>query len=272
MAFTTPDRGSRRREHGILVDMIDPATRDYEGEGPAVHHGPPHPCPYLPGRTAENEYLVLPRLPPDAYQSLMDRGFRRSGVVVYRPVCTGCRECVPIRIAVADFKISRSQRRILRRNTDVTVRVDQPSFSEEKHRLFVAYLRTQHDGSMSEARADFEEFLYHSPTTTLEMTYLLEGRLVAVGIVDLCPTALSSVYFFFDPAFHRRSLGIFGGLCEIEECRRRGLSWWYLGYYVRDCGRMNYKACFRPHELLDPGGNWNRIDPTLHAVCPPRPR
>ncbi len=238
--------------------MKEPASRQFVDVGSVVHRGPPHDCPYLPDRKAQNAYILSTSLPPEEYQGLMDRGYRRSGLVVYRPICTGCRECVPIRIPVAEFTPSRSQRRILRRNSDVQVRLGAPTITEEKHRLFVAYLRDQHDGSMSEEMASFEEFLYFSPTDTLEMTYFIDDRLVAVGIVDVCPEALSSVYFFFDPDFGRRSLGIFGGLCEIEECRRRGLIYWYLGYYIRDCGRMNYKAQFRPFELLVSPGRWLR--------------
>lgn len=163
-----------------------------------------------------------------------------------------------MRVRVSEFSPSRSQRRVLKRNADVEVRIGPPQADDEKHRLFSAYLGYQHDGTMSDDRADFEQFLYHSPTQTLEMTYHAAGRLVAVGIVDVCPTAISSVYFFFDPAESKRSLGVFGGLREIEECHRRGLPYWYLGYFVRDCRSMNYKASYGPHELLDARGDWQQ--------------
>ena len=91
------------------------------------------------------------------------------------------------------------------------------------------------------------------------MTYRVAGRLVGVGVLDLCPGAASSVYFYFDPAESRRSLGVFSALCEIEECRRRGLEHWYIGFHVAGCGKMEYKARFRPHELLGPDGIWREI-------------
>lgn len=228
-----------------------------------IRRGPNHACPYLPDRTATNEYTYIPALPPQDYLTLMNRGFRRSGEFVYRPVCDGCSECVPIRIPVAHFSRSRSQQRVARRNADVSVSIGPPIPTDDRHALFCRYLRHQHDGSMSDRREDFEDFLYRSPTTTLEMTYAVESRIVAIGIVDVCPPALSSVYFYFDPDEARRSLGIFGGLCEIEECRRRGIAYWYLGYYVRDCRRMNYKASFRPYELLDRRRGW--------IAAPPQP-
>lgn len=223
--------------------------------------GPPHPCPYLPGRIAVSEAAYFGWLEPAAYQLLMDLGFRRSGRVVYRMACPDCRECMPIRVPVNRFEPSRSQRRVFRRNEDVQVEVDRPRPSDEKWRIYEDYLTRRHDGTMSEDRESFEQFLYEPATETLEMVYRIDGRIVGVGIVDACPGCLSSVYFYFDPAESRRGMGTFGALREIEECRRRGLPYWYAGFYVRDCRRMNYKAGFRPHELLGADGVWRSGQP-----------
>jgi arginine-tRNA-protein transferase len=221
-----------------------------------LFRGAPHPCSYLPGQVAINEFSVGIGMDAAGYQDLMDRGFRRSGEVIYRPACQSCRECIPIRVPVERFQISRSQRRVFRKNIDVQVEIGPPELTDEKWEVYSNYLSAMHDGSMSNCREDQKEFLYQSPIDTQEMVYRIDGRVVAVGIVDVCPNALSSVYFFFDPAFARRSLGIFGALKEIEECRRRGLPYWYIGYYVRHCRRMNYKAQFTPYELLREDGVW----------------
>lgn len=187
----------------------------------------------------------------------MDLGFRRSGDMVYRPDCPGCRECVPIRVPVDRFEPSRSQRRVLHRNTDVMVEIAPPTATDEKYAVYTAYQRHQHGDEQESSRADFEAFLYRSPGETFEMTYRIGPRVFAAGIIDVTSEALSSVYFYFDPVEARRSPGVFGALAEIEECRRRGVPYWYLGFYVRDCRRMNYKASFRPHELLDTlTGRW----------------
>jgi len=238
------------------------ATQDSPDNTPnsaPLYVGEPHPCPYLPGRTARDVFLTESELDPAAYEALMDCGFRRSGTVVYRPICDGCRECVQLRVPVAAFCLSRSQRRVLRRNLDVRVEIGTPVCTDEKWRIFVRYLRHQHDGTMSEDREAFERFLYGSPTRTLEMVYRLGRRIVGVGLVDVCPSALSSVYFFFEPKEARRSLGVFGALREIDECRNRGPPYWYAGFFVRDCTRMNYKAAFRPFELLGSDGQWRRF-------------
>ena len=64
---------------------------------------PPHACAYLPGRTTTLRAFYTGRLPGRLYHDFMDAGFRRSGRVVYQPVCQGCRACVPLRVPVAEF-------------------------------------------------------------------------------------------------------------------------------------------------------------------------
>jgi leucyl-tRNA---protein transferase len=173
---------------------------------------------------------------------------------------------------VREFAASRSQRRVQKRNADVRVTIEVPNPTDQKWLMDRAYRHWQHDDGAGDEREDFEEFLYQSPleeagrSLTLEMCYWIEDRLAAAGIVDVCPQAISSVYFYFDPLYARRSLGVFSALCEIEECRRRGLAYWYIGFYIRECRRMNYKAQYRPHELLGRDGRWQR--PSTEGVQP----
>ena len=112
----------------------------------------------------------------------------------------------------------------------------------------------EEDGSPAELHG----FLYSSPIDTLEMTYVLDGRVVAVGIADVEPAALSAVYCYFEPSLAARSLGVFNVLRLVEECRRRGLPHLYLGYYVEACRTMEYKADYRPCEILEPGRGFVR--------------
>lgn len=227
----------------------------------------PHPCSYLSGRTAITEYSVPgafapigtnPPLTAEDYQALMDAGFRRSGIAVYRTACESCRECVPIRVPVATFRRSRSQRRVLRRNHDVAVTLDKPRASDEKYRIFAAYQRDHHDSDAVDSYAQFKEFLYRSPVQSLEMVCRIGEAIAGVGIVDVASQSLSSVYFYFDPAHARRSLGTFSALMEIDLCRQIGKPYWYAGYYIRECERMNYKAAFEPYELLHEDGRWRQ--------------
>lgn len=222
--------------------------------------GEHRPCTYLPGREALHEGFAAENLSGEAYRAFLDRGFRRSGHSIYRPVCNTCRKCRQLRVSVAGFVLSRSQRRVWRRNGDVVVSItDKPQPTEEKWRLFFAYLNSQHDGRMITRYDDFVAFLYASPIETLEFSYKLGGRLAGVGIVDRCDGALSSVYMYFDPAFGFRSLGTFSVLTEIDYCRRSGLAYYYMGYWVADSKSMDYKARFQPHEVLDESFVWEKV-------------
>ncbi|HMQ16206.1 MAG TPA: arginyltransferase [Phycisphaerae bacterium] len=220
--------------------------------------GPVQTCPYLPDQQARMQYALVADGLPRVYRRLMDERFRRSGDMVYRPMCPACSACVPIRVHVGEFRPSRSQRRVLSRNRDVTVAVGPLGTDDEHYDLYARYQLTIHDGQMLGSRADFEHFLGRSPVESFEMAYRVGGRLVGVGVIDAFADALSSVYFYYEPDEARRSLGVYSGLCEIEHCRRRGLAYWYIGYHVAGCRKMDYKAQFRPHELLGAGGAWTR--------------
>jgi arginine-tRNA-protein transferase len=220
--------------------------------------GPATACPYLPGREARHASLLPAPLLPGVYHSLMDLNFRRAGRVFYRPRCEGCDECRMIRVPVHEFRPSRAQRRCGRRNADLEVSVGEPEPDPEKLALYRRYLGHRHDGQMQGSPEEFHGFLYSSPLETLELVYRLEGRVVAVGLADAEPEALSAVYCYFDPELERRSLGVFNVLRLVEEARLRRSTWVYLGFYVAGCAAMSYKAGYRPCELFRSDGGWER--------------
>jgi len=83
-----------------------------------------------------------------------------------------------------------------------------------------------------------------------EMAYFEGERLVGIGLVDVTPRALSSIYFFYHPEVAASSLGVASVLFEIEWARRMGCTHLYLGYRVSNCPSTAYKAQYGPHELL----------------------
>lgn len=220
----------------------------------------PQDCAYLPGRAAVLQVALVRSPTATVYQQLMDRNYRRSGRLFYRPQCGSCRACIGMRVPVERFAPSRSQRRVLRRCADVQVAIGPPVCDQERFDIYSAYQEQVHDQQMQMDYDRFAEFFFESPISTLEFTYRLDGRLVAAGVVDATPTALSSVYFYYDPRQARRSLGVFSALVEIEECRRRGLAHWYTGYWVPGCSKMAYKSAFRPFELLSSTGEWRAAE------------
>ena len=224
-----------------------------------------HECSYLPDRSARTLFVdPLARINAPTYQSLLEQGFRRSGSHIYRPACRHCRACVSLRIPVCAFAADRSQRRNFRTNA-ATVRVQdrRPTFDPEHFDLYRRYLLARHpDGAMAEGTADnYRDFLidpWGGETRLLE--FRLGERLIAVAATDVTPGGLSAVYTFFDPALSARSPGTFAILCQIEAARGLGLPYLYLGYWIEDCRKMNYKTRFRPVEAWN-GRCWDRCDP-----------
>lgn len=199
-------------------------------------------------------------VPAAAYRMLLDTGFRRSGRVFYQPVCRGCRACVPMRVVVNRFAPTRSQRRAAKRNSDLVVSEHAPAPTDEKYDLYRRYLAHRHDGQQSDSYGDFVSFLCDSPTRTVEFQYRDgQGDLLGVGICDLMPGAVSTAYFYFDPDAHRRSIGVFSVLHEIDFARRNRCDYYYLGYWIAGSETMDYKSRYQPCEALCTDGVWREL-------------
>ena len=226
-----------------------------------------HDCPYLPGNIARSRAFAAREVDPAVYHTFMDAGFRRSGTLFYQPTCSACRQCLPLRVPVNSFAPSKSQRRARTRNADVTVTEVDPAPTDEKYDLYRRYVTEWHTGTMDSDREGFERFLYDSPVRTREFEYRdAAGRLLAVGLADVCGKSFSSVYLYFDPAEQRRGLGTYAVLWELDHCRRAGVAFYYFGYWVRDCPAMTYKAKFRPCEILGSDGTWRLMEQTTEPV------
>ena len=212
-----------------------------------------HPCSYLPTEQATTLFLD-PSQPMDAqvYAELSEVGFRRSGDHLYRPHCQNCSACVPARLPAADFTPNRQQRRIRSRNADLQVQAARPTFSEEYYDLYASYIEQRHaDGDMYPPnREQFSTFLVRDLPFSRFYEFRLDGRLLAVAVTDVLPNGLSAVYTFYDPDEEHRSLGRYAILWQIAETARLGLHALYLGYWIKNCRKMNYKTQYRPIELF----------------------
>lgn len=215
-----------------------------------------HPCGYFPTLQARDLLLDPHDLRvPQLYGQALALGFRRSGPHVYRPRCADCTACRPLRLEVARFLPSRSQRRCLRDNQDVGPLRPLTSVSDEHYALYRRYVRHRHAGGGMDAgdRFDFDSFVSAdwSPTRFAELR--LGQTLLAVAVTDALPDALSAVYTFFDPVQTRRGLGTLCILRQIEWAQRSGRRWLYLGFHIAGHPKMHYKSQFRPHEVLIDG-------------------
>jgi leucyl-tRNA---protein transferase len=217
----------------------------------------PHPCGYFRERTAQN-LVIDPASPhlPQIYDAALSRGFRRAGGHVYRPQCNGCRACIAARVPVAQFRPDRSQRRCLQRNRDVESIIEPACYREEYFELYQRYLGARHaGGGMDDPDPeDFARFLYTAWSATSFLALRLHDKLLGVAVTDVVSAGLSAVYTFYDPDEDTRSLGTLAILRQIELTQERDLPHLYLGYWIDGHQKMDYKARFRPLELLTADG------------------
>jgi len=217
-----------------------------------------HNCGYWPERIAQDLVLDPADLAlPNMYERTLAMGFRRSGGHVYRPHCKSCRECIPVRLPVKKFKLSRSHKRCLTRNSDLQFRTASVTSGTAHFNLYQRYINSRHSGGPMDQPTieSYQQFLscHWSPTKFFEVRR--EQKLIAVAVTDVCDSSLSAVYTFFDPEHAERSLGTFCILKQIEWAIQTGREYLYLGFWLKDHPKMAYKKTFSPLEKLE-GVRW----------------
>lgn len=223
----------------------------------------PLPCPYMPGRTERRVVTELVGRDANAlHDQLSMAGFRRSHGICYVPACPSCDACVAVRVVVDEFKPSKSLKRILKRNHDLSAEILEPIATHEQFSLFTDYQKTRHNGGdMGKMDfLDYQALIEDTPVNTVVIEFRFKsGTLAGVCLADRLSDGLSAVYSFFDDAETERSIGTFMILWMIDEAYGQELSYMYLGFWIDGCSNMEYKSRFKPLERVTPDG-WVRME------------
>jgi len=207
-------------------------------------------CPYgLPDKAVYHQALfdTLPDFLMDIY---LAAGYRRNGNIIYNMHCRDCSACVPIRVTPGEFHPNRNQRRVLKLNQDVEVKITPLQCSVDNLALLQKFLDSRYPGRESSAMDYYSGFFLNHICNTVEFKYLVNGRPIGVAIVDLSDLWLNVVFFYFDPEAGKRSPGTFNILYLIDFCRQQEVRFVYLGYWINEVQAMHYKANFKPHYIF----------------------
>lgn len=227
---------------------------------------PPSRCGYLPQQIWQLEYEQVADVTRAEYMDRMRDGWRRFGDMLFRPQCPRCTACQSIRVLVERFRPNRSQRRTSKANDGVIrIEIGKPAVTRQKLELYDRYHAFQ-----SEAKgwpvhdpkdaAEYARSFVENPFPTQEWCYYLDEQLIGVGYVDDLPGGLSAIYFYYDPELRDRALGTWNVLRIIDYARSRRIPHLYLGYFVKGCRSMAYKASFAPNQVRGPDGTWRDFE------------
>ncbi len=249
----------------------DPPPIAWEKFLACLPESPETPCSYFDGRQSRMNYFFGDAdIPGELLELSLAKGFRRCGDTYYRTSCRNCKLCMSYRAPVRSFRPSRNQKRVRRKNRDVTYHVGAPRLTPEKQELYLRYQYSQHyqrpaipgrphyrEFNQGERLATMHHQMYANPKSTRELEMFREDSLIGFGIIDVALRSISLVYFVFDPDCRERSLGTLNILYSLEWAAEQGFDYVHLGYFIPGHRKMAYKGRFKPAEMLDRDtGQW----------------
>ncbi|MBN2441407.1 MAG: arginyltransferase [Spirochaetales bacterium] len=212
-------------------------------------------CNYFnDGRQAVTENIYPDHAKIENLSYYLERGFVRYANYYFRHVCKDCKECIPLRVVVNDFLVSRSLKRTLKRNSDLRIVIpDSPVVDPVRANLFEKYYKNKHKSDSPKSPEEEIAFRHLGFKNSYELDFYLDDTLVAVHIVDAGSDALYAAYLYYDTNYMKRRLGVFCIAKAIEFAAKLGKSFYYMGWYIEKLPIMAYKKQFRPNQLLIDG-------------------
>ena len=218
-------------------------------------------CPYIDdGRERQFRYFFATQLNSNELGSWLRSGWRKFGMYYYKPECPQCQSCIPLRINVNDFKMSKSLRRCWNKNSDyLSCQIQKPVYSDRAFEIYQKHSILRFDQKAGDKEHFIESF--YLPSAPMLQTNLYLGKdLMGVGYLDISDDGMSSVYFAFDPEISEYSPGTYSILSEMNHVKKKNMDYYYLGYWVKNCLSLDYKQRFKPYEVFD----WNKREWVSH--------
>jgi len=211
-----------------------------------------------------NEEFYTTQVSPQQLDTLLADGWRHFGENFFRYNIgfheDELRRVLPLRIRLADFRQSKSQRRILKKNQDLQIVVRPIEITPEKEILFETHKR-RFKHSIPNSMYDFLSLTPAAvPCEALEVSVYQQGKLLAASFFDVGEAAVSAVYAMFDTRESSRSLGIFTMLLVIDYASKNGKTFYYPGYAYKGNSFYDYKKRFSALETFDWNGGWKNFE------------
>ncbi|PHQ89251.1 MAG: arginyltransferase [Sulfurimonas sp.] len=213
-------------------------------------------CSYLDNKDQTTHYKIIHACSAEHTQELVERGYRRFGKMYFRPICENCNECKSIKIDVANYTFSKSQRRVLKKAIGLEIYIQTPVLSQDHLSLFERYHLHMKDKKgwkyeKTTANHYYNSFVAGHEDFGYEVLYYDNKKLIGVDLIDILEDGISSIYFYYDPDYSHLSLGKLSLLKQIEHAKETNKKWIYLGYYVKGCPSLSYKADYKPYITLE---------------------
>lgn len=209
------------------------------------------PCQYSEGKLKRVQ-LAAQTNASEAINDLASSGFNRHGSHVTKGFCRSCRACKASRIRVADSVLSKTQRKVARRNSGLSVEIVAADFYPEHFELYKKYHLARHpNGDMARDGVDeYRRFIRGYAGALLAVFRSHEGAIVLVSLFEAINNALVAHHSWYEPTARTQSLGIYNILWLLETARKTDREFVYTGEWLGDNRKLSYKSNFAGAEVL----------------------